>query len=171
MAKISEDGKKLTLGQARVGFLFIFVLGLGGAAAAKAAEGSGPSFSFCFKTKFSKSKTAKNLVQAIGKSEYLSLFLQLQDLKTSFCFKGEGGKLQGKTSRAACSIASTLGYCIQLRELRQAPSSRLPPRFILEDKFWYREDYILQGIAEKEFKIFSNYFFYLSGLKRALALN
>ena len=65
------------------------MLGIGGAAAAEAAEGFSPSFSFCFKTKFSKSKTAKNLVQAIGKSEYLKLFLQFQVLKTSFCFKAE----------------------------------------------------------------------------------
>lgn len=114
MAKINEDGTKADFGVGlRSVFCFSFVLGLGGVAAAEAAEGSGPSFSFCLKTKFSKLKTAKNLVPAIGKSEYLSLFLQLWDLETSFCLKEEReGKLQGKASRTAYSIASSPGYCI-----------------------------------------------------------
>ena len=77
MAKIIEDERTADFGNGpRSPFLFSFTLGLGEAAAAGAAEGFSPSFSFCFKTKFSKSKTAKNLVRAIGKSKYLSLFLQ-----------------------------------------------------------------------------------------------
>jgi hypothetical protein len=93
-----------------------------------------PGFSFCLKTKFSISKTAENLVQAIEKSEYLSLFLQLRGREASFCFKvrGKGGRGE-RPQGAACSRAPRLGYCIQLRKATAGlPCPPPPPRFVLQ---------------------------------------